>query len=70
MAAVPKPLASPEQVSEFLGVSIQTLYKWRLRSEGPTAIPVGKYLRYRWSEVEAWLKAQEEEWLKSRGVVS
>ncbi|MFE6867831.1 helix-turn-helix transcriptional regulator [Kitasatospora sp. NPDC057692] len=34
------------------------MYAWRHRSQGPVAIKVGRHLRYRWAEVEAWLDGQ------------
>jgi predicted DNA-binding transcriptional regulator AlpA len=50
-----RPLATPEQVSTFLGVPIKTLHQWNYRSVGPRALKVGRHLRYRWAEVEKWL---------------
>ena len=37
-----------------------TLYAWRSRGLGPRAIKVGGELRYRRSEVEAWLDEQTD----------
>lgn len=51
-------LATAAEVAEFLSVPITTLYAWRNKGAGPQAIRVGKHLRYRWSEVETWLRAQ------------
>nr|WTB30647.1 helix-turn-helix domain-containing protein [Streptomyces sp. NBC_00830] len=51
-------LASAEEVSAYLGVPLATLYAWNHRRQGPTAHKVGRYLRYRWAEVEAWLDNQ------------
>lgn len=47
-------LATVEEVSDYLGVPIDTLYVWRSRGKGPRAGKVGKHLRYRWDDVEAW----------------
>ncbi|MFI6961845.1 helix-turn-helix transcriptional regulator [Streptomyces sp. NPDC050255] len=52
------PLASAEELADFLGVPLSTVYIWNHRHQGPRAHKVGRYLRYRWSEVEAWLEAQ------------
>jgi len=51
-------LATAEQLSEFLGVPVATLYQWRHRGIGPRASKVGRHLRYRWSDVEKWLDQQ------------
>ena len=51
----PESLASCAQVAEFLGVPQQTLANWRARSVGPKYLKVGRYVRYRWSDISAWL---------------
>ena len=51
------------EVADYLGVSINTLYAWRNREPkvGPRAIRVGKHLRYRHADVEAWLEEHSDE---------
>lgn len=63
MARTIDPLLSIEEVSEILGVPVRTLYAWRQRAEviGPRAIRVGRHLRYRPTDVDAWLNAQVEQ---------
>jgi predicted DNA-binding transcriptional regulator AlpA len=51
-------LASAQQVSEHLGVPVQSLYAWRHRGVGPRAIRVGRHLRWRWEEIDRWLDEQ------------
>ena len=49
-----------EEVSERIGISVQTIYRWR--SEGasvPEAFKVGNKLRWREQVVEDWIDAQE-----------
>ncbi len=62
-----RPLATIEEVAEFLGVPVKTLYAWRsrrLNTEGPRGLRVGRHVRYRWSDVDAWVEAQvrSEDW--------
>ena len=45
------------QVCELLSVPLSTLYKWRHFGEGPPSIKVGKVLRYRREDLDAWLAA-------------
>ncbi|WP_030904175.1 helix-turn-helix transcriptional regulator [Streptomyces sp. NRRL F-5126] len=52
------PLATPAEVADYLGVPVKTLYQWKYRGIGPNVHKVGRHLRYRWSEVDAWLNAQ------------
>lgn len=48
-------LASPSEVAEYLGTSVPVLAKWRYHGRGPRFVTVGRSIRYRWSEVDAWL---------------
>lgn len=50
------------QVSEWTGISENTLRYWRARDEGegPKAAKIGKNLVWRESDVQAWLDAQFE----------
>lgn len=45
-----------DELSEFVGVSVTTLYHWRCGGKGPKAIKVGRYLRYSESDIEEWLE--------------
>ena len=54
-----RPLLSAEDLADFLGVPLNTVYVWNHRRQGPPALKVGRHLRYRWAEVEAWLIDQE-----------
>jgi excisionase family DNA binding protein len=51
-------LASPREVSEYLRIPTHTLSQWRHRGIGPKFSRVGKHVRYRWSDVEAWIDQQ------------
>jgi excisionase family DNA binding protein len=48
-----------EDVAEYLGVPIKTLYKWRCQNYGPVGVRVGKHLRYDPEDVVAWFNAQK-----------
>lgn len=56
-----RPLAGPEELSDFLRVPVKTLYQWRHRGIGPKGTKVGRHIRYRWKEVEAWLDSQTDQ---------
>lgn len=43
-----------EDVAEYLGVPIRTLYDWRYRGYGPSSKRVGKHLRYKPETVISW----------------
>ncbi len=48
-------MLSIEQVAEELGVSVATIYMWRHRGTAPKASKVGRHLRWRQTDVDAWL---------------
>lgn len=45
-----------EDVANYLDVPVKTVYAWNSNGSGPKRIRVGKYVRYRQSELEEWLK--------------
>lgn len=53
-------LLSVEDVADFLGVPVNTLYQWRHKGTGPTAFRVGRFLRYDPAEVRTWLTTNAE----------
>jgi predicted DNA-binding transcriptional regulator AlpA len=53
--AASKPLGSAEEVAEHLGIPLRTLAEWRQHDTGPRYMRVGRYVRYRWADVEQWL---------------
>lgn len=50
-----------DQVAEYLGVPVQTLYAWRKRHYGPPAGRVGRHLRYDPTAVREWFAAKTRE---------
>jgi excisionase family DNA binding protein len=53
-------LLSIGELAKYLGVPVATLYAWRYRGEGPPGFRVGRHLRYRWSDVLAWIERKIE----------
>ena len=51
-------LATIDEIAEYLGVPVPTLYQWRYKKTGPRGSKVGRHVRYRWSDVEKWLDEQ------------
>lgn len=56
--ATRQPLATAQEVADFLGVPVGTIYNWRTRRVGPPAVKAGQQLRFRWPDVDAWLDAR------------
>jgi len=57
----PERLMTSKEVAEFLQVPVSTIHQWRYRSKGPKGFRVGKHIRFRRSDVEAWIEDQQDE---------
>ena len=55
-----RPLISTSELADYLGIPVQSLYRWRQTGYGPPAIRVGKHLRYRSASVEQWIEDQAD----------
>ncbi len=53
------PVLTLSQLAAQLGVTVQTLYDLRSQGRGPRGFRVGRELRFRVSEVDAWLAQLE-----------
>jgi excisionase family DNA binding protein len=51
---------SLSELAARLRVSVQTLYDLRSQGRGPRGFRVGRELRFRASEIDAWLARMEE----------
>lgn len=49
-------LLTVEDLSEYLGVPVRTLYDWRVDGRGPKALHAGRVLRYPETLVRAWVE--------------
>jgi excisionase family DNA binding protein len=47
-------------LARFLGVPVNTIYKWRTSGEGPPAYRVGKHLRFDERQVHEWLSTRRD----------
>ncbi len=54
-------LDSLRKTAEYLGVPAQTLYSWRSRGKGPKGYRVGRHIKFRRAEVDAWLESQADD---------
>ncbi|MGK2876486.1 MAG: helix-turn-helix transcriptional regulator [Nocardioides sp.] len=48
------------ELAARLGVTVQTIYDLRSQGRGPRGFRVGRELRFRGSEIDAWLARMEE----------
>lgn len=53
------PLIDEKQAAEYLGYTTRALQNWRLRGGGPRFVRVSaRSIRYRISDIEAWIEAR------------
>lgn len=48
-------LLTTEQLAERLQVPVATVRMWRHRGTGPKGVRLGRHVRYRASDLEAWI---------------
>ena len=53
-------LMSPADLATYLGVPLETVYRWRTRGGGPRGLKVGKHVRYRKADIKRWLDARAD----------
>lgn len=53
-----EPLVTQAELAEYLGIPEATLEQWRSRGGGPDFVRAGRHVRYRLSEVNAWMDAE------------
>ena len=52
-------LINEKAVAKWLAVGLSTVQQWRLKGQGPRFIKIGKSVRYRQSDVLAYIREQE-----------
>jgi excisionase family DNA binding protein len=53
-------LLNMEDLSALLGIPLGTIRNWRVSGYGPPGFKVGRHVRYRQADVEAWLASLQE----------
>jgi len=49
-----------EALAAELGIPRRTIYAWRTKGDGPRGYRLGKHIRFRREDVEAWLEQHAE----------
>ena len=55
-------LLDAQEIADRLRIPLQTLYRWRVDGRGPKAFKLGRHLRYRLADVDAWVESQADDW--------
>jgi excisionase family DNA binding protein len=59
-------LLTVEDLADYLGVPVATIYAWRYRHQGPSGFRVGRHVRFRWRDVQQWIAQQRQTSLAHR----
>jgi excisionase family DNA binding protein len=54
-------LLTVDDLARLLRVPKATIYRWRTTGDGPRGYTIGRYVRFRRAEVEAWLEERADE---------
>ena len=52
-------LVDQKEAARLFGVSVRTMEAWRLSGRSPVYLKVGRQVRYRRSDLEAWLDGRK-----------
>lgn len=55
-----EPLMNIEELADYLGVPVATIYDWRVAGKGPCAIRIGRSLKFAVTDVRDWLGHHRE----------
>lgn len=47
-----------EELANELDVPVRTVYAWRVKGTGPRGATFGRHVRFRRSDVDAWIEQQ------------
>jgi len=53
----PGPILTEKQAAEYAGFSVRTLQGWRVRGGGPQYSKIGRSIRYRQCDLDAFIEA-------------
>lgn len=59
-------LLTVQELADYLGVPVATIYAWRYRHQGPPGFRVGRHVRFRWRDVQQWITQQRQTALAPR----
>jgi excisionase family DNA binding protein len=54
-------LLTVDELARLLRVPKATIYRWRSIGDGPRGYSIGRYVRFRWPDVEAWLEERADD---------
>jgi excisionase family DNA binding protein len=62
-----KRLLTTIEVSDYLGIPVSTIHRWRYVGTGPPAIRIGRHLRFDPDDLAEWIEEKRERPKQERG---
>ncbi len=53
-------IGGQQELADYLGVPLTTVYNWRVKGSGPKGYRVGKHVRFRLEDVTRWLEEHSD----------
>jgi excisionase family DNA binding protein len=53
-----QPFLDTTEAARYLGLQPTTLEAWRCRGEGPSFVKLGRAVRYRQADLDAWIESR------------
>jgi len=50
----------PQGLADLFDIPLRTIYNWRNRGTGPRGYRIGRHVRCRRKDIEAWLEGQAD----------
>jgi len=55
-----EPLLNINELADYLGIPVSTIYDWRTNGKGPRAYRFGKRITFGITEIRAWMETKRE----------
>ena len=55
-----EPLLNIDELADYLGVPVSTIYDWRTNGKGPRAYRFGKRIMFGITDIRAWMDTMRE----------
>lgn len=65
-----EPLLSINELADYLGVPVSTIYDWRTNGKGPRAYRFGKRIMFGVTDIHAWMETMREPQVQSAGAAT
>lgn len=65
-----EPLLNVNELADYLGVPVSTIYDWRTNGKGPRAYRFGKRIMFGVTDIHAWMETVREPQVQPAGAAT